>query len=38
VTIPGIKHYGVYYEARARVQKEAIDWFDAHLKPVRATR
>lgn len=36
VTIPGIKHYGVYYEARARVQKEAIDWFDEHLKPIKA--
>ena len=33
VTIPGIKHYGVYYEARDRAQKEAIAWFDEHLKP-----
>jgi hypothetical protein len=33
VTIPGIKHYGIYNEARARAQKEAITWFDAHLKP-----
>ncbi len=32
VTIKGIKHYGVYYEARDRVQKEAISWFDEHLK------
>ncbi len=32
VTIPGIKHYGVYYEARARAQREAIAWFDEHLK------
>jgi uncharacterized protein len=38
VTIPGIRHYGVYYEARARVQKEAIDWFDEHLKPIGAKR
>jgi outer membrane protein assembly factor BamB/dienelactone hydrolase len=35
VTIPGIKHYGVYKEARPQAQKEAIAWFDAHLK--RAT-
>jgi dienelactone hydrolase len=35
VTIPGIKHYGIYKEARARAQKEAIAWFDEHLKPKR---
>jgi dienelactone hydrolase len=32
VTIPGIKHYGIYYEARDRAQREAIAWFDEHLK------
>ena len=32
VTVEGIKHYGVYNEARDRVQKEAIAWFDEHLK------
>ena len=32
VTIPGIKHYGIYYEARDRAEKEAITWFDEHLK------
>jgi dienelactone hydrolase len=32
VTIPNIKHYGVYYEARDRAQREAIAWFDKHLK------
>jgi len=32
VTIPGIKHYGIYYEARERAEKEAIAWFDEHLK------
>jgi dienelactone hydrolase len=32
VTIPGIKHYGIYNEARDRAQKEAINWFDEHLK------
>jgi dienelactone hydrolase len=32
VTIPGIKHYGIYNEARDRAQKEAIAWFDQHLK------
>jgi len=33
VTIPGIKHYGIYNEARNRAQKEAVAWFDEHLKP-----
>jgi dienelactone hydrolase len=32
VTIPGITHYGIYREARARAQKEALAWFDEHLK------
>jgi dienelactone hydrolase len=32
VTIPGIKHYGIYQEARDRAQTEAIAWFDEHLK------
>ena len=34
VTIKGIKHYGIYYEARAQAQKEALAWFDQHLKPL----
>ena len=33
IVIPGIKHYGIYNEARGRAQKEAIAWFDEHLKP-----
>lgn len=33
VTIPGIKHYGIYNEARAQAQQEALAWFDAYLKP-----
>jgi uncharacterized protein len=33
VTIPGIKHYGIYNEARDQAQREAIAWFDKHLKP-----
>jgi len=33
VTIPGIKHYGIYNEARGQAQKETIEWFDEHLKP-----
>jgi dienelactone hydrolase len=33
VTFAGIKHYGIYNEARAKAQKEAIAWFDQHLKP-----
>jgi pimeloyl-ACP methyl ester carboxylesterase len=32
VVIPKITHYGVYLEARGRAQKEAIAWYDAHLK------
>ncbi len=32
ITIPGIKHYGVYNEARDRAQKETIAWFDEYLK------
>src|SRR5262249_2708753 len=32
VTIKGIKHYGIYREARDQAQKEAIAWFDEHLK------
>ncbi len=31
VVIPGIKHYGIYREARGKAQRMAIDWFDAHL-------
>jgi alpha-beta hydrolase superfamily lysophospholipase len=32
VTIPGIRHYGIYNEAREQAQELAIDWFDEHLK------
>ena len=32
VTIPGITHYGVYNEAHDQAQREAIAWFDEHLK------
>jgi dienelactone hydrolase len=35
VTIPGITHYGVYGKARPQAQKEAIAWFDTHLKGER---
>ena len=31
VVIPGIKHYGIYREAREQAQQMAIEWFDAHL-------
>jgi len=31
VTIPGIAHYGIYREARERVQQLAIEWFNEHL-------
>jgi hypothetical protein len=33
VTIKGIKHYGIYNEARCQAQKEAIVWYDKRLKP-----
>jgi dienelactone hydrolase len=32
VVIKDIKHYGIYNEAREQAQKEAIGWFDEHLK------
>jgi pimeloyl-ACP methyl ester carboxylesterase len=32
VTVPGIKHYGIYNEGRPQAQKEALAWFDEHLK------
>ena len=31
VTVPGIKHYGIYREAREQAHKLAIDWFNEHL-------
>jgi uncharacterized protein len=33
VTIPGIRHYGIYTQARQQAQQLAIQWFEAHLKP-----
>jgi dienelactone hydrolase len=36
VTIKGIKHYGIYNEARDQAQKEAIAWYDEHLKTATA--
>ena len=33
VSIKDIRHYGIYNEARDQAQKEAIAWFDEHLKP-----
>jgi len=32
VSIPKIKHYGIYYEARKQAQQLAVEWFDQHLK------
>lgn len=32
VTVPNITHYGIYYEARERAQKLALEWFDKELK------
>jgi len=32
ITIPSITHYGIYNEAREQAKKEAIAWFDEHLK------
>lgn len=34
VVIPGIKHYGIYQEARGRAQQEALAWYDRHLRPL----
>ena len=36
MTINGVKHYGIYNEARDQVQKEAIARFDEHLKTATA--
>jgi outer membrane protein assembly factor BamB/dienelactone hydrolase len=36
VTIKGIKHYGIYNEARDQAQREAIGWFDDHLKRLKS--
>ena len=32
ITIPNITHYGIYSEAREQARKEAVAWFDEHLK------
>ena len=32
ITIPNINHYGIYNEAREQARKEAVAWFDEHLK------
>lgn len=32
VVIPGIKHYGIYGEAREQATALAIEWMDQHLK------
>jgi dienelactone hydrolase len=32
VTVPNIKHYGIYYEARKEAQRLALEWFDKYLK------
>lgn len=31
VVVPGIKHYGIYREAREQAQQLAINWFNEHL-------
>jgi hypothetical protein len=32
VSIPKIKHYGIYFEARKQAQDLAIEWFNQHLR------
>ncbi len=32
VIVPGIKHYGIYVQARPQAQKLALDWYREHLK------
>ncbi len=32
VTVPGIRHYGIYNEKRSEAQQLAIDWFSEHLQ------
>src|SRR5262249_13249527 len=36
VVLPGITHYGVYREARAKATGLEIEWFNEHLKDRRA--
>ena len=31
ITIPEIKHYGIYYEAHEQAKQLALDWFKEHL-------
>jgi hypothetical protein len=35
VVIPGIRHYGIYGEAREQALRLAIDWFNQYLKPAK---
>ena len=35
VTIQGITHYGVYFQAREQATRMEIEWFDEHLKKQR---
>jgi len=32
IIVPGIKHYGIYLEAREQALKHALAWYDEHLK------
>jgi dienelactone hydrolase len=32
IVVPGIQHYGIYMQARPQAQKNAIAWYDEHLK------
>ena len=32
VAIPGITHYGIYFEAQEQARKLALEWFDKYLK------
>lgn len=32
IVVPGIKHYGIYLEAREQARGYALAWFDEHLK------
>lgn len=33
VIVPGIRHYGIYLQARRQAHQAAQQWFDQHLKP-----
>lgn len=38
VVVPDITHYGIYLQARDEAHRQAVEWFDEHLKGDTASR